>query len=79
MAWNEINSRIRSSFGRMRIFKSLSRNAEGSQELGQVPLHPFADLKNAFVDVLHFGDLDHLINGLLDGRAGVISHLLGCR
>src|SRR5262249_54338291 len=55
----------------------VEQNAEASQELRQMPLHPFADFKNAFVDVLHFGDLNDLINGLLDGRSGIISLLLG--
>ncbi len=40
-------------------------------------LHQVADLADVRVDILHLGDLDDLVDRLLDGRPGVVGHFLG--
>ena len=79
MAWSEISSRMRSSLGMMRTLRSLSRMPNVREEIGEMALDGFADFIDALVDVLHLGHLDDLIDGLLDGGAGVVGDLASRR
>ncbi len=58
-------------------FDVIEQDAVDGEKIAEVSFDALANLEDALVDLLHARDLDDLVDGLLDGGAGVVGDLGG--